>query len=70
MIQELISRRVALKQSEAMEKQVGKVEQVEKQVLNKEQQLQEKKEQMRELYEAKLRFDHHNYRTSESANGP
>lgn len=29
------------------------------QVLNKKQQLQEKEEQMRELYEAKMRFDHH-----------
>ena len=50
MIRELISRRVALKQSEA----------VEKQGLIKEQQLQEKEEQMRELYEAKMRFDNHN----------
>ena len=45
MIRELVSRRVALKHSEAVDKQVK----------DKEQKLQDEKEQMREQYEAKMR---------------
>lgn len=45
MIRELVSKRVALKQSEAVDKQVK----------DKEQKLQDEEEQMREQYEAKMR---------------